>query len=142
MDIHVLIRPKARTAPNDIIKAGFIQFSEWRGNLLQARTTATLWWKRKYIHARVKPTTSFIELEIPANQIARLLHFGFTVELSRAHEPLVKAEFNQDNTLGFGFQIRINLEKVLAPPNTSADTPKIVVLKKPLQLRPNHLESY
>lgn len=142
MDIHILIRPKARNSPNDIIKAGSLQFSEWRGNLLQARTTATLWWKRKYIHARVKQTTSFIELEIPANQIARLLHFGFTVELSRANEPLVKADFGPDNSLVFGFNIRINLEKILAPPNDRTTSPRIVVLKKPLQLRPHTLESY
>lgn len=142
MDIHILIRPKSRTTPNEILKAGSIQLSEWRGNLLQTKTTATLWWKRKYIHARANHTTSFIELEVIPNQSTRLLHFGFTIELSRGNKSLVKADFEHDSSLGLGFNICINLEKILAPHNVRANQPRIVVLKKPIRHFPSTFESY
>lgn len=142
MEIHIIIRPKSRVGPDQILGAGTIQFSNWIGNHLQPRATATLWWKRKYIHARAAETISVVELEIPGNPFSRLLHLGFDIDIIQRSEPLFHAEFRHDETLCRGFTIQINLEKILSPTITRINPPEIVILKQKARLYPSIQNRY
>lgn len=142
MDIHIVIRPKSRASPDQVIRAGTIQFSNWLGNILRPHATTTLWWKRKYIHARVDATTSIVELEIPPNQFARLLHLGFDIDVNQQNEPLLRAEFPRDETLGRGFTIQLNIERILTPTTLRISPPEVVILKSQARLYPSNQSRY
>lgn len=137
MELHIIIRPKSKASPDAVIRAGIIQFSKWCGSFLQPKSTANLWWKRSYLHARVHQTTSLVKLEIPANQFSRLLHFGFEIDLLKGNEPITQAKFSRDETLNRVLTIQINLEKILTPPSDQANTPRILILKKPVTRYPS-----
>lgn len=131
MDIHLIIRPKNRRPINGVQRAGTIQFNKWKGDDLKAIGTATLWWKRHYIHARAETHHSVVTLEIPPNEISRLLHFGFSVEVLKNNVPIYQGEWKHNEAIGYGCAIRINLESIqLKGPEPRPDLRTVVVFPR------------
>lgn len=141
MDLHIIIRPKARTAKIELLKAGSIQFNQFQGRTLRAVSTATVWWKRQYIQARASSTHSIVTIDIPPNYFSHLFHYGFSVEILKNNNPIFFSEWGRNNNIANGFFLRLNLEAIQLR-QQSSDTPLAAIFTRHPGLYPTNQEVY
>lgn len=136
MDIHIIVRPKTSASVNHVQRAGTLQFNKWIGNELRALGTATLWWKRYFLHARADEHHSIITLEILPNEISRILHFGFSIEILRQNRPIYLGEWRDNTAFSSGLTIKINLESIQLRGPDREDVPTVTVFPKQRGIHP------
>lgn len=141
MELHIIIRPQNKVTNNFVQRAGCIQFNKYQGKTLKAEGTATIWWKKKFIHARAETSHSVVTVDIPPNTFARQFHFGFSLEILKNNEPIFYSEWGHNQAIANGFFLRINLESIQTK-QLQSDIPLAAIFTRHPGLYPTTQEVY